>query len=75
VTGFCLTYALLLGVYIAYIVHTMRVGPERDLPAPGDQRGDQPLPESPGPLPRKIPIGPVTPGEVVPGVAAEEAGV
>jgi len=76
VIAFCLTYALMLGVYIGYIVHTMRVGPERDLPAPGDQRGDQPLPESPGPLPREIPMpGQVTPGEVAPGVAAEEAGV
>jgi cytochrome d ubiquinol oxidase subunit I len=72
VIGFCLVYALMLGVYIGYIVHTMRVGPERDHPDPGDQ----PVPESPGPLPRKIPIpGPVAPGPVVPGVAAEEAGV
>jgi cytochrome bd ubiquinol oxidase subunit I len=34
VIGFCLTYALLLGVYIAYIARTMRIGPERDDPGP-----------------------------------------
>jgi cytochrome d ubiquinol oxidase subunit I len=32
VAGFCLMYAVMLGVYIAYIVRTMRIGPERDHP-------------------------------------------
>jgi cytochrome d ubiquinol oxidase subunit I len=32
VIGFSALYALMLAAYIAYIVHTMRVGPERDHP-------------------------------------------
>jgi cytochrome bd ubiquinol oxidase subunit I len=32
VVGFALLYALMLGAYIAYIVRTLRIGPERDHP-------------------------------------------
>ena len=32
VIGFSLIYAVMLGAYIWYIVHTMRIGPERDYP-------------------------------------------
>ncbi|HTF46974.1 MAG TPA: hypothetical protein VK735_05955, partial [Pseudonocardia sp.] len=32
VLGFVLLYLVMLGAYVGYIVHTMRVGPERDHP-------------------------------------------
>jgi cytochrome d ubiquinol oxidase subunit I len=32
VLGFSLLYLVMLGAYVAYIVRTMRTGPERDLP-------------------------------------------
>jgi cytochrome d ubiquinol oxidase subunit I len=38
VVGFSLLYTVMLAAYIAYIVHTMRVGPERDHP---DRAPDQ----------------------------------
>lgn len=74
VVAFCLTYALLLGAYIGYIVHTMRVGPERDLPG----AGGKPRPEQPG-LPRPAPRGEPVPGAVAPemtspGMATGEVG-
>jgi cytochrome bd ubiquinol oxidase subunit I len=74
VIGFCLMYAVLLGVYIGYIVHTMRVGPERDHP---DAHG-RPLPESPGTGTRPVPgmpaPGVASPGVAPPGVTARGAG-
>ena len=39
VLGFCLIYAVMLIAYVAYIVHTLRIGPERDHP---DFRPDPP---------------------------------
>ena len=39
VLGFCLIYAVMLIAYIGYIVHTLRIGPERDHP---DFRSDPP---------------------------------
>ena len=72
VIGFCLLYAVMLGLYIGYIVHTVRVGPERDYPG----TGGHPPPERPGPsygqarpAPREtsVPLA-------VPGTSAGEAG-
>jgi cytochrome d ubiquinol oxidase subunit I len=44
VVGFCLIYLVMLVTYIGYIVHTMRIGPERDHPGPVS------LPDLNGPL-------------------------
>jgi cytochrome bd ubiquinol oxidase subunit I len=67
VIGFCLTYALLLGIYIAYIARTMRTGPERDDPGP-DRRPEPGLP-SPRHAARDIPAG----ATVARGLASGEA--
>ena len=55
VTGFILIYAVMLGAYIAYIVRTMRIGPERDHPdfrrgpsAPGESGTALPVPAGAG---------------------------
>jgi cytochrome d ubiquinol oxidase subunit I len=39
VLGFILLYLVLLGTYIGYIVHTMRVGPELDHPDRSEPSG------------------------------------
>lgn len=68
VTGFCLMYTVMLAAYIGYIVHTMRIGPERDHPdAAGQPRRD--VRDQPQPAPRSV----SEPG-VMPGLASEEAG-
>jgi cytochrome bd ubiquinol oxidase subunit I len=68
--AFVLMYATMLGAYIAYIAHTMRVGPERDHPdfEPGQEQPDRP--PVPPPSPRTIPV----PDTVASELATEEAG-
>jgi cytochrome d ubiquinol oxidase subunit I len=56
VVGFSLLYLTMLVAYIAYIVHTVRVGPERDHP---DLAGE--------PQPASEPV--LTPGAMAPGIA------
>jgi cytochrome bd ubiquinol oxidase subunit I len=70
VTGFILIYAVLLGAYIAYIVRTMRIGPERDHP---DFRPGPPAPAEPG-VSRRVPAGVRVPGAAPAGLAGGEAG-
>lgn len=66
VLGFILMYAVMLVAYIAYIVHTMRIGPERDYPDVGGQ---------PRSGPHGVPApGAITPGMASPGMASGEAG-
>jgi cytochrome bd ubiquinol oxidase subunit I len=55
VLGFSLLYLTMLAAYIAYIVHTVRIGPERDYP---DLAGE------PRPAPEPVPV----PATVVPGL-------
>ena len=77
VIGFCLMYAVMLGAYIWYIVHTMRIGPERDYPdVPPQPQPDQPrLPQQ---APRAVPAagllkpGPTSPKLAGPGMASGE---
>jgi cytochrome d ubiquinol oxidase subunit I len=40
VIGFSLLYLFMLVAYIAYVVRTMRIGPERDYPEPEPDRSD-----------------------------------
>jgi cytochrome d ubiquinol oxidase subunit I len=40
VVGFSLLYLVMLVAYIAYVVHTVRIGPERDHPGRPDQIPD-----------------------------------
>jgi cytochrome d ubiquinol oxidase subunit I len=65
VIGFCLMYALMLGAYIGYIVHTVRTGPERDHP---DWAG-QPQPDQSG-LPQPALRTAPAPGMAAPGVVS-----
>ena len=74
VVGFCLMYAVMLGAYIGYIVHTMRVGPERDYPDAAGQPWPEP-PDQPGPALREVPTpGTIAPGMASPGMASGEVG-
>jgi cytochrome d ubiquinol oxidase subunit I len=65
VIGFSLAYAVMLGSYIAYIVHTVRIGPERDHP----DRAGQPQPDQSG-LPQPAPRTAPAPGVAVPGLVS-----
>jgi cytochrome d ubiquinol oxidase subunit I len=70
VTGFILIYAAMLAAYIAYIVRTMRTGPERDHP---DSRPGPPAPAEPGES-RPAPAGPRVPSAAPAALASGEAG-
>jgi cytochrome d ubiquinol oxidase subunit I len=63
--GFWLLYAAMLGSYIWYIIHTVRIGPERDHP---DTAG-QPQPDQSG-LPQPAPRTAPAPGVAAPGVVS-----
>jgi cytochrome d ubiquinol oxidase subunit I len=65
VIGFSLAYAVMLGSYIAYIVHTVRIGPERDRP----DRAGQPQPDQSG-LPQPARRTAPAPGVAVPGLVS-----
>jgi cytochrome d ubiquinol oxidase subunit I len=69
VIGFCLMYAVMLGAYIGYIVHTVRIGPERDRP---DAAG-QPRPEQ-ADQQRPALAGVPAPGALAPEMASGEVG-
>ena len=70
--GFWLLYAAMLGSYIWYIVHTVRIGPERDHP----DAGVQPWPDQDGqarPAPQAVPArGVAAPGLAGPRLAGPE---
>jgi len=69
VTGFILIYAAMLAAYIAYIVHTMRTGPERDHPG---FRPGPPGPAEPG-VSRPVSAGARVPDAVPAALAGGEA--
>jgi cytochrome bd ubiquinol oxidase subunit I len=69
VIGFIVIYAAMLAAYIAYIVRTMRTGPERDHP---DFRPGPPAPGDPG-VSRPTPADAVVPDAVPAALASGEA--
>ncbi|HEY3671248.1 MAG TPA: cytochrome ubiquinol oxidase subunit I [Acidimicrobiia bacterium] len=59
VIGFITLYAVMLGLYIAYIVHAVRAGPERDDPdwvAPDPALDVRPPRPEPAPVPSAVPV-------------------